>query len=128
MQYSTVLVPSGSFGSAQLFNDFADNDVQDRGGTASSVGIDEGTRLLGVNPATASFMIVITDGQSSSITATTAAADAARAENIVVFAVGVGEFAASNGRSCFYCVCGIVVSTLSPARVFVAMSFNLCAS
>ena len=128
VQYSTVLVPSGSFGSAQLFNDFADNDVQDRGGTASSVGIDEGTRLLGVNPATASFMIVITDGQSSSITATTAAADAARAENIVVFAVGVGEFAASNGRSCFYCVCGIVVSTLSPARVFVAMSFNLCAS
>ena len=100
VQYSTVLVPSGSFGSAQLFNDFADNDVQDRGGTASSVGIDEGTRLLGVNPATASFMIVITDGRSSSITATTAVANAARAENITVFAVGVGEFAASNGRSC----------------------------
>ena len=128
VQYSSALVSSDSFGSAQLFNAFVDNDVQASAGTTTSVGIDEGTRLLGVNPATASFMIVITDGQSSSITATTAAADAARAENIVVFAVGVGEFAASNGRSCFYCVCGIAVSTLSPARVFVAMSFNLCAS
>ena len=100
VQYSTALVSSGMFDSALLFNDFVDADTQSRGGTTTSVGIDEGTRLLGINPASASFMIVITDGQSSSTAATAAAADAARAEGITVFAVGVGEPAAARCRSC----------------------------
>lgn len=100
VQYSSVLASSGTFTSAQDFNAFAAADVQSLGGTTTSIGIDEGTALLAVNPASASFMIVITDGQSSSITVTTAAADAARAAGIVVFAVGVGEFAASNVCMC----------------------------
>ncbi|CAN0499072.1 unnamed protein product, partial [Laminaria digitata] len=91
VQYSSSLISSGMFDNAQDFNDFVDGDDQSGQNTATFIGIDEGTRLLGVNPASASFMIVITDGQSSSLTATTAAADAARAEGIIVFAVGVGE-------------------------------------
>ena len=95
-----LLVSSDTFDSAQSFNDFVNADNQMGGGTNTFVGINEGTRLLGLNPATASFMIVITDGQSSSTANTIAAADAARAEGIIVFAVGVGEFAASNRRVC----------------------------
>ena len=100
VQYAAVLVSSDTFDSAQSFNDFVNADNQMGGGTNTFVGINEGTRLLGLNPATASFMIVITDGQSSSTANTIAAADAARAEGIIVFAVGVGEFAASNRRVC----------------------------
>ena len=100
VQYAAVLVSSDTFDSAQSFNDFVNADNQMGGGTNTSVGINEGTRLLGLNPATASFMIVITDGQSSSTANTIAAADVARAEGIIVFAVGVGEFAASNRRVC----------------------------
>ena len=100
VQYAAVLVSSDTFDSAQSFNDFVNADNQMGGGTNTFVGINEGTRLLGLNPATASFIIVITDGQSSSTANTIAAADAARAEGIIVFAVGVGEFAASNRRVC----------------------------
>ena len=79
VQYAAVLVSSDTFDSAQSFNDFVNADNQMGGGTNTFVGINEGTRLLGLNPATASFMIVITDGQSSSTANTIAAADAARA-------------------------------------------------
>ena len=99
VQYSGDLVPNGTFTSAQDFIDFAAADVQASGSTVTSVGINEGRKLLGTNPASALFMIVITDGQSSSFNATAAAADAARAEGILVFAVGVGESAASNSRA-----------------------------
>ncbi|CAN0461350.1 unnamed protein product, partial [Scytosiphon promiscuus] len=61
--------------------------------TTTSIGIKEGTKLLGKNPARASFMIVITDGRSTSISDTRKAANAARDAGIVVFAVGVGELA-----------------------------------
>ena len=98
VQYSTFLIWSGTFDSAQGFKAFSDADVQSGQGTNTHIGINEGTALLTATDATASFMIVITDGQSGSLSATTAAADAARAEGIVVFAVGVGEFAASKGR------------------------------
>ena len=93
------MVSNGTFTSAQDFIDFAAADVQASGSTVTSVGINEGRKLLGTNPASALFMIVITDGQSSSFNATAAAADAARAEGILVFAVGVGESAASNSRA-----------------------------
>eukprot|EP00904_Undaria_pinnatifida_P002780 jgi/Undpi1/12502/HiC_scaffold_5.g02173.m1 len=63
VQYSTFLIWSGT-----------------GQGTNTHIGINEGTALLTATDATASFMIVITDGQT----------DAARAEGIVVFAVGVG--------------------------------------
>ena len=99
VQYSSTLVSSGTFTSAQDFIEFSAADVQERKGTTTSVGIKEGRKLLGTNPASASFMIVITDGRSNSIRATAAAADAARAEGILVFAVGVGESAASNSRA-----------------------------
>ena len=99
VQYSSSLVSSDMFDNAQDFNDFSDADVQSGQSTVTSVGINEGTRLLGINPASASFMIVITDGQSSSLAATTAAANAARAEGIIVFAVGVGEWTPSQGRT-----------------------------
>ena len=99
VQYAMVLASSATFDSAQDFNDFSDAAVQSGQSTVTSVGINEGTRLLGINPASASFMIVITDGQSSSLAATTAAANAARAEGIIVFAVGVGEWTPSQGRT-----------------------------
>ena len=99
VQFSGSLISSETFSTAQDFNDFADADAQAESGTVTSFGIKEGTRLLGLNPASASFMIVITDGQSNSMADTTAAANAARAEGIVVFAVGVGELAASYGRT-----------------------------
>ena len=99
VQYSSKLVSSGTFSSAQEFMVFSAADVQSRRGTNTAVGINEGRKLLGNNPASASFMIVITDGRSNSIRATAAAADAARAEGILVFAVGVGESAASNSRA-----------------------------
>lgn len=97
VQYSDALASSGTFASAQDFDAFAAADLQAGGSTATFLGIEEGTALLGVNPATASFMVVITDGNSNSKSTTEAAADAARDEGIIVFAVGVGEFAASHG-------------------------------
>lgn len=107
VQYAKVLASSATFDSAQDFNDFVGADKQVKGGTTTSIGIAEGTRLLGVNPASASFMIVITDGKSSSVSATKNAADAARAEGIVVFAVGVGE-CTSHGHSCRHDLCAEV--------------------
>ena len=104
VQYAMVLASSATFDSAQDFNDFVGADKQVKGGTTTSIGIAEGTRLLGANPASASFMIVTTDGKSSSTSATKKAADAARAEGIIVFAVGVGG-STSHGRSCRYALC-----------------------
>ena len=98
VQYSSTLISSGTFDSAQDFNDFADADVQSRQNTFTNLGIDEGTALLGANDATASFMIVITDGVSNSASATATAADNARAAGIIVFAVGVGESLAAKDR------------------------------
>lgn len=99
VQYSIRVAPgthlfgSGTFLSADDFNDFVDFEGQPGGRTTNSIGIDEGREFLAANPGSASFMIVITGGRSESITdATTAAADAARAEGIIVFAVGAGEF------------------------------------
>ena len=98
VQYAKHLASSASFDSPQDFNEFVGTDMQARGGTTTSIGIKEGTRLLGDNPASASFMIVITDGKSGVIPATKSAADAARAEGTTVFAVGVGG-SASHGSS-----------------------------
>ncbi|CAM9338952.1 unnamed protein product, partial [Laminaria digitata] len=92
VQYASFVPTSGMFDSAQDFNDFAAADVQVGGGTTTSLGIDEGTALLGANLATVSFMIVISDGQSKNTIETVAAADRARTEGIIIFAVGVGEF------------------------------------
>ena len=106
VQYSSGLVSSGMFDTYNKFHDFSDADLQSGKGTITSVGIKEGTRLLGINPSSASFMIVITDGRSNSVSITSAAADAARAEGITVFAVGVGEVEAPIGRSrCELFVC-----------------------
>ena len=104
VQYSDYLVSSATFTSAQDFIDFAAADGKDGGGTTTSIGIIQGRYLLGNKPASASIMIVITGGRSDSITATTAAADAARAEGILVFAVGVGESAASNSHNIRRCI------------------------
>lgn len=97
-EYSILVAPgthifaAGTFLSAQDFNDYVDFDGQSGGGTTTSIGIDESREVLAANSASASFMIVITGGQSESITdATAAAAEAARAEGVVVFAVGAGQ-------------------------------------
>ena len=110
VQYAKRLASSDTFGSASDFNDFVDADKQAEGGTTTSVGINEGTRLLGINPASASFMIVITDGRSSSISATRKAADAARAEGIIVVAVGVGGWSSHTSRCRDILSCGIVAT------------------
>lgn len=92
VQFSDMLVSSGTFDSAEAFIEFSDNDYQDAGGgRIASIGITEGTVRLLATEAAAWFMIVITDGISSNVAETTVAADAARAEGITVFAVGVGE-------------------------------------
>lgn len=103
VEYSILVAPgthlfgAGTFLSAEDFNNFVDFDGQSGGGTTNSIGIDEGRESLAANPATASFMVVITGGQSESISnATATAADAARAEGVVVFAVGAGEFLAAS--------------------------------
>lgn len=90
VQYSSRVAASDTFDTAQDFNDFVAADRKAGRGTVTSAGIDEGTRLLAVNPASASFMVVITDSRSNSILATKQAADDARAAGIIVFAVGVG--------------------------------------
>ena len=51
VQYSSTLVSSGTFTSAQDFIEFSAADVQERKGTTTSVGIKEGRKLLGTNPA-----------------------------------------------------------------------------
>lgn len=89
VQYSTDVVSSETFNTAQAFNDFVDEDDQSRQNTYTGRGIDEGRLILGTNTASVSFMIVITDGDSRDDPV--AAADQARDEGIVVFAVGVGE-------------------------------------
>ncbi|CAN0372348.1 unnamed protein product, partial [Scytosiphon promiscuus] len=91
VQYSSTLTSSGTFGSEKEFNAFVDADKQSKGGTATSIGINEGARLLSINPADANIMIVITDGRSSNIFATSIAAAKARAKGITMFAVGVGS-------------------------------------
>ena len=105
VQYAKTLASSSTFDSAKAFDAFVDADTQAKGGTTTSVGIKEGTRLLGINPADASFMIVITDGKSSSLFATAIAAGAARKAGITVFAVGVGESA-----SCRCVLCAVLSS------------------
>lgn len=57
-------------------------------------GIAAGRDLLSANPATANFMIVLTDGEPTGFgdPDPTEEAAAARAEGTTVFAVGVGEW------------------------------------
>ncbi|CAN0600296.1 unnamed protein product, partial [Ectocarpus sp. 12 AP-2014] len=70
------------------FNAFVDGSTKYlSGGTDIIDGIAKGRELLKVSPATTSFMIVTTDGISSS---PKDEADAARAEGTIVYAVGVG--------------------------------------
>lgn len=110
VQYATDLVSSGTFSSAEAFNDFVDNDVQARGGTNTASGIDEGIALLGVSNTTASFMIVITDGGSNTGGPPEVSADQARAEGITVLAVGVGEFFLTRS------ICGNTINTVARGR------------
>ena len=115
VQYSSSVVTSATFNSVADFNEFVDADPQARASTRTAEGIEEGTEVLLTNPASALFMIVITDGESQD--EPIIAADAARAEGIEVFAVGVG------GCSCdiecpLICRCGCRL-TESPSRAFV---------
>ena len=89
VQYSDDVI-SATFNSVEDFNEFVDADPRAGLGTRTSEGIEEGTRLLLTNPASALFMIVLTDGVSADDDEPIPTADAARAEGIVVFAVGVG--------------------------------------
>ena len=96
VQHSTTLVSSGTFDSAQDLKDFLDADVHAHGYTYTNLGIDEGAALLTALDATASCMIVIFGGKSTIASDTVTAAGNARAAGITLFALGVGEFAASN--------------------------------
>eukprot|EP00904_Undaria_pinnatifida_P009086 jgi/Undpi1/5307/HiC_scaffold_2.g00588.m1 len=78
VQYSSSVVTSATFNSVADFNEFVDADPQARSSTRTAEGIEEGTEVLLTNPASAF--------QDEPIIA----ADAARAEGIEVFAVGVG--------------------------------------
>lgn len=94
VQFDWSLESSGTFYSLESFNSFVDGDVQGKFGTTISIGIAEGRRLLNANDSSASFMIVITDGNdtSSDPSAAPAEADTARADGITIFAVGIGTF------------------------------------
>ncbi|CAN0057619.1 unnamed protein product, partial [Ectocarpus fasciculatus] len=88
-QFSWTASDGGTFYSLEDFNDFVDGvDKYQSGGTDIVDGIAKGRELLKVSPATTSFMIVTTDGKSSS---PEDEADAARAEGTIVYAVGVGS-------------------------------------
>ncbi|CAN0246410.1 unnamed protein product, partial [Pylaiella littoralis] len=86
-QFSSSASEGGTFDNIADFNTFVDDDGQMGGGTDIIDGLAKGRELLNANPATASFLILITDGEAPD---PTAEADAARAEGIVVIAVGVG--------------------------------------
>ncbi|CAM9206965.1 unnamed protein product, partial [Ectocarpus sp. 8 AP-2014] len=87
-QFSSSASEGGTFYSLEDFNAFVDGTTKySSGGTDIIDGIAKGRELLQASPATTSFMIVTTDGQSSS---PKAEADAARGEGTIVYAVGVG--------------------------------------
>lgn len=91
-QFSTFALTedSGTFFSLEEFESFVDADEIIGGGTNIGAGIAQARSLLeDAPPASAAFMIVITDGEQSG-TLPKEQADAARAEGIEVFAVGVG--------------------------------------
>lgn len=91
VQFSSVVQSYGTFTSLEDYEDFVDEDFQVVGGTNIAAGIQTGQELLIASPSTASFMIVITDGEYNYGGDPTAYAEAARAEGTTIFAVGVGE-------------------------------------
>lgn len=87
VQFGTYITNSTTTYSLTAFNTFVDGDPQSGSGTDINAGIAEARDLLAINPATANFMVVITDGQDENIYE----AEEARDEGTVIFAVGVGE-------------------------------------
>ena len=64
-QFSTSATEGGTFASSEEYDAFVDADPRNSGGTVISTGLAKGRELLGANPATASFLILITDGNSA---------------------------------------------------------------
>lgn len=64
-QFSSSASEGGIFTSSEEFDAFVDDELQLFGGTDIIDGLAKGRELLDTNEATASFMILITDGQAS---------------------------------------------------------------
>ncbi|CAM9935183.1 unnamed protein product [Scytosiphon promiscuus] len=87
-QFSSFATPGGTFSSQGDFDAFVDAELQLSGGTDIPSGIARGSELLAAAPnASASFMVVLTDGVGGD---PTVEANAARAAGTIVYAVGVG--------------------------------------
>eukprot|EP00903_Cladosiphon_okamuranus_P005787 g5734.t1 len=90
VQFSGSANPGGTFSSQADFDAFVDAEEQLGSSTVISSGINAGQELLNAAPeASASFMVVTTDGQGGEVLG---AADAAREAGTILFAVGVGPF------------------------------------
>lgn len=63
-QFSSSASEGGTFDNIADFNTFVDDDGQMGGGTDIIDGLAKGRELLNANPATASFLILITDGEA----------------------------------------------------------------
>eukprot|EP00752_Nemacystus_decipiens_P002185 g2080.t1 len=90
--FATSVSEGGTFDSSAEFNEFVDNDPRESGSSTNiEAGLSKGRELLNADPsATASFLILITDGDWNTGADPQIEADAARAEGTVVYAVGVG--------------------------------------
>ncbi|CAM9476653.1 unnamed protein product [Ectocarpus sp. 12 AP-2014] len=90
-QFSSSASEGGTFYSLEDFDAFVDDETKyttDGVSTDIISGIAKGRELLGASPTTTSYMIVTTDGEADS---PQDEADAARAEGIILYAVGVGS-------------------------------------
>ncbi|CAB1109109.1 unnamed protein product [Ectocarpus sp. CCAP 1310/34] len=90
VQFSTSTYDEGTFTSTESFDEHVDSVIQWGGDTDIADGIIAGRALLNENPASFSFMVLITDGESYTDPST--AAQETRADNTTtIFAVGVGS-------------------------------------
>lgn len=92
IQFSDEAISSEPFSSKANFDAYVDSSRQVDGDTNIVAGIAAGRELLKASSSTAKFMIVVTDGDVSEwFDEPYDEAEAARDDNITVFAVGVGE-------------------------------------
>eukprot|EP00903_Cladosiphon_okamuranus_P021746 g19994.t2 len=95
-QFAETATNGGTFDNIADFDDHVDNVSRTAGGRTEanvSVGLAKGRALLNAFSSTASFLILVTDGNAGGDPKVEA--DAARAEGITVYAVGVGDVPAA---------------------------------
>lgn len=130
VQFSSDVDPSdtGTFFSLSEFNDFVDSNDQIYAGTDIDAGIIAAQHLLNdAPPASAAFMVVLTDGEDNvggdNVAVT---ADDARDDGITMLAVGVGEcpFSRANNTTAMYHSSSTYVNTVVHRKKSFASSFT----